>query len=208
MKKLRRGQIIMIDDKKYVVNYMVEFKNKLVKWYEYEIARYIDSNNGINYEELCVLIIKLDEFGKFEYFLCSEEEINNNKNEFDDIIKNYEISERGTARVKSYFGVPYLHYVTKYSVNSNCHYQEYASKNGEEKIFSKMMYPNNDKTTTYTRGKRIKECQIRIRDEFDKRCLKIKLSKQGRLAFFLCVIGMTLYIVLYYTINSFKLHRF
>lgn len=97
IEKLKKGQVIKIKNETYVVIGMIEFQEDSWVWQEYKIK----SDSG----KIRWLSIEEDE-GKKQYSIY-EEKFNipvKSSMDFNYQNKNYSLFEKGTARVKSYFG--------------------------------------------------------------------------------------------------------
>lgn len=181
MEKLRRGQIIMIDAQKYVVNNMIEFKEDSWIWQEYEIQKYF--NGDSNRYQKYWLTIEQDEHNKNEYYLYSRyaKIIDVNNIEFEDNGKSYKLFESGIATVKSYFGP------TDVDPYEKCKYYDYISES-ENEILSVEIWSDE---TEYTIGEKINDYQIQIKDEIDKEYLKKNTINSSKFSIFIlwfCII--------------------
>lgn len=184
MEKLRRGQIIMIDSQKYVVNNMIEFKEDSWIWQEYEVQKY-SSGDSYHYQKYW-LTIEQDEYNKNEYYLYSiyNKRINVNNIEFEDNGKKYELFESGVATVKSYFGP------TDVDPYEKCKYYDYISESKDE-IISIEIWSDE---TEYTIGKKINDYQIQIKDEIDNEYLKKNTTNSSKFSIFIVLFFIILFI--------------
>lgn len=115
--KLKKWQILYIDNIKYEVINMIEYKEDTWIWQEYEIK----NESSIRSKWLCV---EKDEYGKEEYSIYEPyyESINENEMSFYVDGYEYELYEKGIAFVNDYFGnadvdicekCEYIDYITK-----------------------------------------------------------------------------------------------
>ena len=165
MKKLQRGQIVIIKNEKYVVDNMIEFKEDTWVWQEYEVRKK-DIQTGTRYW----LTIEQDENGKEEYYLYYKynKRIDYKKLEFEDNGKKYKLYESGVETVKSFFGP------TDVDMNEKCKYYDYISENKEE-ILSVEVWSDG---AEYTIGNKLQSYQINITEEIDTEYLKRNKSNK------------------------------
>lgn len=156
---LKRGQIIYIDNVKYIVSNMVKYMEDTWIWYEYAVK----GENG-EYKWLC---IENDENGNSEYSLyepysgyINDSEMSININEVE-----YELYEKGTAYVKDYFGDADV------DMNEICKYIDYISK--DKSHIASVEYWGSEVERSI--GQYIDISRIKITDEFD-----LKNAKSGR----------------------------
>ena len=119
---IKRGQVIKIKNKEYVVTGMIEFSEDTWKWKEYKLT----SSDG----KTIWLSIEKDENGKYTYSIYNENYSINNCNGIKITYNNeeYELYEQGTSRVDNYFGkVDVDRYET-------CSYREYISQDKKKMI--------------------------------------------------------------------------
>ncbi len=116
IEQLKKWQVIYINNVKYVVINMIEYKEDTWVWQEYEIK-----NESNQHKWLCV---EEGDFGKIEYSIYTPYygSINTDELTFFTNSKEYELYEKGTAIVKDYFGnadvdllekCDYIDYITK-----------------------------------------------------------------------------------------------
>ncbi len=162
MGRLRRGQIIVINNEKYVVDNMIEFKEDTWVWQEYEIRKKI--GNGADTLKYW-LTVEPDENNKTEYYLysVSANNVDVNKVEYEYYGKKYTLYESGVATVKSFFGP------TDVDMYETCKYYDYISDDKEE-IISVEKWSDGKECTI---GKKIQDYQIQIKDEVDNEYLKV-----------------------------------
>lgn len=119
---IKRGQIIKIRDKEYVVDAMIEFSEDTWKWKEYKLTTSTGKTTWLSIEK--------DDNGKDTYSIYNENYSINNYKGITITYNNeeYELYEQGTARVNNYFGRVD---VDKYET---CSYREYISKDKKKMI--------------------------------------------------------------------------
>lgn len=183
MEKLQRGQVVMINSEKYIVDNMIEFKEGAWIWQEYEVKKQ-SNNKYANYQQYW-LTIELDENNQKQYFLYTTygRRIFYTNTQFKDNGKNYELYESGTATVNSHFGP------TDVDFHEKCQYYDYISEDKEE-ILSVEIWSDG---TEYTKGKKIKDYQIQIVDEIDNEYLKNNKKLSGRSIGFISILGIILF---------------
>ena len=157
MDKLKRGQIITINNENYIVDNMIEFKEDSWKWQEYEIK------NKNDYEKYWLTIEEVEN-QKVEYYLYKyyDDYVDTNKIEFEYNGEKYTLFESGKATVKSYFGP------TDVDMGETCKYYDYIN-NSEDKIISVEIWSDE---TEYTIGNKIQDYEIQIKNEIDEEYLK------------------------------------
>lgn len=118
--KLKKWQVLYINNEKYIVINMIEYKEDTWMWQEYEIK-----NESNEHKWLCV---EKDEYGKIQYSIYTPYfgSVNTDELSFFFNGKEYELYEKGTAIVKNYFGnadvdryekCDYMDYITKDKTN-------------------------------------------------------------------------------------------
>ena len=96
--KLKKWQVIYIDNIKYVVINMIEFKEEEWKWQEYELKN--------NENKHIWLSIEKDEYHKIKYSIHTPyyETISMSEKNIKVNGQDYELHEQGTATVTNFFG--------------------------------------------------------------------------------------------------------
>lgn len=150
--KLKKGQVIYIDNRRYVVVNMIEFCEDTWVWQEYEIVDEYKSHKWLSVEE--------DENNKLEYYIYRNFHGNVDTNEIENTINNkvYELYEKGTATVKDYFGNAD---VDKYET---CEYFDYISKD-EKSIVSVEKWDGEIEKSI---GERVDITRIKVTEEIEK----------------------------------------
>lgn len=172
---LKRGQIIYVDNIKYIVSNMVKYAEDTWIWYEYAIT----GENG-EYKWLC---IEDDENGNEEYSIYEPYGGYINDNEMSININGieYELYEKGKATVKDYFGNADV------DMYETCNYIDYMSK--DQMYIASVEYWEGEVERSI--GEYIEGSRIRVTDEFDATNLKpeVNINKKG-------IIPMVLILVL------------
>lgn len=121
--KLRKGQVIFIDNTRYVVVNMVEYQESSWIWQEYEIK-----NEFNQHKWLCV---EVNEYGQTEYsiYVPYYGYVNTNEISFFLDGREYRLYERGIATVIDYFGNADV------DMHERCNFIDYAT-NDESCILS------------------------------------------------------------------------
>ena len=158
MVELKKWQIIYIDNIKYTVVNMVEYKEDTWKWKEYELR---EDNGAVKWLE-----IEEKEQGEIKYSIytkymgtINEEEMFIEKGGI-----TYELEEKGYAKVTNYFGDAD---VDMFEV---CEYFDYLSED-KTKIISIQKWEDE---TEVTQGEYIDISRIRITQEKDQKITKSK----------------------------------
>lgn len=114
--KLKKGQVLYIDNYKYVVSNMIEYSENTWIWQEYEIISEQNIHKWLSIEQ--------NEYNQTEYYLYEKYTgiIDTNEIEFYANNQTYELHEKGQAQVKDYFGNAD---VDRYEI---CEYFDYISK--------------------------------------------------------------------------------
>lgn len=120
--RLKRGQVIYIDNEKYKVMNMIEYKDGIWMWQEYEIQN--------DLHQIKWLSIEKDEKGIEEYCIYEAycKWINENEESFIEDGIEYNLYEKGIAVVKDYFGHADV------DINEQCSYTDYMSADEEHVI--------------------------------------------------------------------------
>ena len=149
--KLKKGKILYIDNIKYTVLNMVEYKEDTWIWQEYEIF----SNSGRGW-----LTIEEGENNNIEYWLYTpiRASINTKAMTVTYNNKNYELYEKGTARVKGYFGAADV------DINEACEYFDYISEDKSEILSIEKWIGETEKSI----GTNIPSGRIQITQEVEK----------------------------------------
>jgi len=173
MKKiLKKWQILYIDNVKYVVVNMIEYKEDSWIWQEYAIK-----NESNEYKWLCV---EKGEDGQLEYSIYVPYDGNININEISFVTddgKEYELYEKGVATVNNYFGNADVEMFEK------CDYIDYITKDEKNIISVEKWGLEIEKT----QGEYIDNSRIRITEEIDLQ--KLKEDKRNKIiGYFMTVI--------------------
>lgn len=154
--KLKKWQILYIDNVKYVVVNMIEYKEDTWIWQEYEIKNELNEHKW-----LCV---EKDEYGQTEYSIYTSYcgSVNKDKINFTANGKKYELYEKGIATVKNYFGNVD---VDKYET---CQYIDYITKDKTYVISVEILGDEIEKS----QGKYIDNSRVRITNEIDTKKLE------------------------------------
>lgn len=158
--KLKKGQILYIDNQKYTVINMIEFQETTWIWQEYEM---VNENHEHKW-----LVVEEKEKNNIEYavFRKYRGNVDTNEIEFTKENKTYELYEKGVASVKDYFGNAD---VDKFET---CVYYEYITKDKTEIIAIEKWQEETEKSI----GHYIPNERIQITEEFDK----IKTNNNNR----------------------------
>lgn len=150
--KLKKGQILNINAKRYAVINMVEYKEDTWIWQEYEIKE-------INSYKHKWLSVEKDENNKEEYYLYDRYlgYVNISELEFQSDNKTYELYEKGIKTVNNYFGNTD---VDKYE---KCEYFDYKSKDGKSIISVEKWEDETEKSI----GTKIDETNIQVTSEIE-----------------------------------------
>lgn len=149
--KLKKGQILYINDIKYKVLNMVEYKEDTWIWQEYEI---------VGNTKRCWLTIEENENKQIEYWVykpllayVNTDQITLNLNN-----KNYELYEKGKAKVKNYFGGADV------DIGETCEYFDFISEDKKTIISVEKWQGETEKSM----GTLIPNEKVRITEEIDK----------------------------------------
>ncbi len=155
--KLKKGQILYIDNQKYTVINMIEFQQDKWKWQEYEIVDSYHTHKWLSVEEN-------EETKQLEYYLYKTYQGKENN-------ENYKLYEQGIATVVDYFGNTD---VDKYET---CEYCDYATKDEESIISIEKWEDETEKTI----GHYIENTRIKITEEIDPNSkIKYTINHQQR----------------------------
>lgn len=163
MENLKKWQIVYIDNIKYVVVNMIEYKEDTWIWQEYEIQN--ESNQS---KWLCV---EKDEYGRNEYSIYTPYYGNINENEMFLNVdgREYELYEKGVAIVKNYFGNADVDMYEK------CRYIDYITKDQTYIISVENWGTEIEKS----KGEYIDNSRIRIANEIDSKRLEEKKNARS-----------------------------
>lgn len=150
--KLKKGQILYIDNQKYTVINMIEYKEDTWIWQEYEIKNDVNEHKWLSIEK--------DEKNEDIYYLYERfaGRVDTNELGFLYNMKNYELYEKGTAVVQDYFGDAD---VDKYE---SCEYFDYVSEDKE--IISVEKWEGEVEKSI---GKNLEKSRLNITEEIDSR---------------------------------------
>jgi hypothetical protein len=154
--KLKKGQVIYIDNERYVIISMIEFRQNIWKWQEYEIISDKHIHKWLSVEEN-------EKHKQLEYYLY---EIYQAK----EINKNYKLYEEGVATVIDYFGN------TDVDCYETCEYRDYATQD-EETIISIEKWEDETENTI---GYYIAHERIKITEEIDEEYKKLYKNKADK----------------------------
>ncbi len=149
--KLKKGQILYINNEKHIVINMIEYKEDTWIWQEYEIKNEINQHKWLCVED--------DEYGKKEYSIYTPYygSINENEQSIFTNGRNYELYEKGTAVVKNYFGNADVDLYEK------CDYIDYMTKDENYVISIEKWEDEVEKS----QGVYIDNTRIKITDQID-----------------------------------------
>lgn len=149
---LRKGQVLYIENKKYTVVNMVEYKEDTWIWQEYEII-----GDDYTYKWLT---IEENENKQIEYYIYNTYSFNININEIEQIIgnKKYELYEKGRSVVNNYFGDAD---VDKYE---SCEYFDYISEDKKTILSVEKWVDETEKSI----GSKLENEKIQITEEIVK----------------------------------------
>lgn len=169
VEKLKNGQVIKIKNETYVVVGMIEFQEDSWVWQEYKIK----SNSG----RISWLSVEENE-GKTQYSIYEEKFNipNTSSMQFDFQNKNYSLFEKGTAKVKSYYGS------VDVDRNEKVNFSEYISEDKKSLISFENWSGEIEKSI----GKYVDEADIKITDEV--RAVKENKSKENKIAIIVSII--------------------
>lgn len=150
--KLKKGQVLYIDNQKYIVNNMIEFQEDTWIWQEYEIV-----SEKYSYRWL---VVEEDENKQLEYSLYEKYSGMVDSNDIEIYVgdKIYELYEKGKATVKNYFGNAD---VDKYET---CEYYDYISKDKTDIVSVEKWEDETEKSIGYYLPKE----RIQITEEIEK----------------------------------------
>ncbi|MBO5349944.1 MAG: DUF4178 domain-containing protein [Clostridia bacterium] len=150
--RLKKGQILYIDNQKYTVINMIEFAEDTWVWQEYEIV----SETGLHRW----LSIETNENNQDEFYIYDifRGIVKTSEIEFTLGNKKYELYEKGKAVVKDYFGNAD---VDKYE---SCEFYDYISEDKKTIISVEKWYGETEKSI----GELIENYRIKITDEIDR----------------------------------------
>ncbi len=157
--KLKKWQIIYIDNVKYVVVNMIEYKEETWIWQEYEIKNDLNQTKWLSIEKC--------ENNNIEYSIYTNYcgIINENELFFSANNTEYELYEKGTAIVKNYFGNADV------DIGEKCEYIDYMSKD-KKQILSITKWEGEIEKS---KGEYIESSRVRITNEIDQ--AKIEMDK-------------------------------
>lgn len=194
--KFRKWQILYIDNIKYTVVNMIEYKENSWIWQEYEI-------HGENQDKKWLCVEK-DEYGKTEYSIYKKYsgKIDTNELYFFIDSTSYELYEKGIATVKDYFGNADV------DLYETCDYIDYISKNQKQIISVERWEDETEKS----QGEYIDSSRVRVTNEQDIEKIrkekaelkKAKISVFVTCTFFLLCIVIPLFSSLQSTLASNK----
>ena len=165
--KLKKWQIIYIDNEKYIVVNMIEYKEDTWIWQEYEIQ-----NDLHQHKWLCV---EKDEYGRVEYSIYTPYYGNIDEETMFITVngREYELYEKGVATVKSYFGNADVDMYEK------CKYIDYMTKDENYVISIEDWGTEIEKS----QGEYIDSSRVRITNEIDSQKLEQdkKNARSGRI---------------------------
>ena len=161
--RLKKGQILYIDNQKYTVINMIEFSEDTWIWQEYEIVSETGSHRWLSAE---INEKNQDEFYIYDVFrgVVKTSEI-----EFTLENKKYELIEKGRAIVKDYFGNAD---VDKYET---CEFFDYISEDKKTIISVENWAGEIEKSI----GELVENCRIRFTDEIDRSKVTTNVTKKG-----------------------------
>lgn len=175
--KLKKGQILYIDNIKYTIINMIEYKEDTWIWQEYEI---LDGHYKRKW-----LTIEEDENNQLEYYIYEEYygSINMNEIEFIQGNNTYELEEKGTATVTDYFGN------VDVDKNESCEYYDYISQDRKTIISIEIWDGEKEQSI----GTYIENYRVKITEQIDiteKQVNKNKNKKNIKLFVEIFVIGI------------------
>lgn len=178
--KLKKGQILNIEAKKYIVINMIEYKEDTWIWQEYEIKE------KDSYRRRWLSVEK-DENNKEQYYLYDNYVgyVNINEIEFQNGNKTYELYEKGIKIVNNYFGD------TDVDKHEKCEYFDYQSKDGKSIISIEKWEDETEKSI----GVLVDETNIQITDEIEKNKannVKSNVNKSGIFSIIMWVLMLAL----------------
>lgn len=150
--RLKKGQILYIDNQKYVVINMIEFSEDTWIWQEYEIV----SETGLHRW----LSVETNENNQDEFYIYDVFKgiVKTNEIEFTIGNKKYELFEKGRAVVRDYFGNAD---VDKYET---CEFFDYISEDKKTIISVENWSGELEKSI----GELVENSRIRFTDEIDR----------------------------------------
>ena len=171
MEKLKLGQIIYIDNKKYSIINMIEFEESGWKWQEYEV---VSSDNKHSW-----LSIELSDDNTIEYWLYDiyvGPPIQTDAMDFSVNGINYKMYEKGEAKVFNYFGNADVDILEK------CNFIDYISEDKKSIISIEKWEGEVEKSI----GKKIENSYIKISEEIDEKVKSIQGKSNPIANFFSC----------------------
>lgn len=180
--KLKKWQVLYIDNTKYVVVNMIEYKEDSWIWQEYEIK-----NELKQHKWLCV---EKDEYGQTEYSIYTPYYGNIDTDEIFFVAngKEYELYEKGIATVKDYFGNADV------DMYERSQYIDYMTKDKQHIISVEIWGTEVEKS----QGEYIDNSRIRITGEIDSQ----KLEEDKRNARNGKMLSLFIYGIIFITIIS------
>jgi len=162
--KLKKWQVLYIDNEKYTVVNMVEYQEDTWVWQEYEIR---SQTHGSKW--LCV---EKDAYGKNTYAIYTPYYKQVNETEMFLNIEGveYELYEKGTATVKNYFGNADV------DIQEKCEYIDYITKDKKYVISIEIW----DTEVERSKGEYIDSTRIRMTDEIDAVQVETKKKNKSR----------------------------
>ncbi len=161
--KLKKGQILYIDNQKYVVINMIEYKEDTWIWQEYEIENDLNEHKWLSVEK--------DEKNEIVYYLYEPFRgvVDTNEIEIFYNAENYELYEKGKAIVQNYFGNAD---VDKYE---SCEYFDYISNS--KAIISVEKWEDEIEKSI---GKFIENSRIKITEEISSKNKTVAYNSKNK----------------------------
>lgn len=161
--KLKKGQILYIDNQKYVVINMIEYKEDTWIWQEYEIENDLNEHKWLSVEK--------DEKNEIVYYLYEPFRgvVDTNEIEIFYNAENYELYEKGKAIVQNYFGNAD---VDKYEA---CEYFDYISNS--KAIISVEKWEDEIEKSI---GKFIENSRIKITEEISSKNKTVAYNSKNK----------------------------
>lgn len=175
--RLKKGQVIFINNERYYIINMIEFEEDTWIWQEYEIVNEQGQHKWLSIEENENKVVEYWVYVRY-YGGLKEQGLKliANSEEFD-------LYEKGIAKVRHFYGNADVDLYEK------CNFRDYISKD-KKRIISIEQWDNETERTV---GNLIENSKLRITDEIDAKMKKIQ--KQNKMAMTFLVALFLLFLV-------------
>lgn len=178
-KKLKRGQVVYIDNERYVVINMIEFCEDTWIWQEYEVVGPKKQHRWLTIEK--------DDNNNDEYWIYDMFRGSIRENGLEITVDNvkYKLYEKGTAMVKGYFGNADV------DMHEKCDFIDYISED-EKRIISIEKWETEKEKS---KGEFVDTSRIRITDEIDNSVSTVNVNKKSIVISLLFMIGLPIALI-------------